>query len=706
MAYQSLNAGSGRLIQEKQHTTDPKAQYYPVERISSRHASEETLTHDTSITTARKGVKTRRCTTSIVDTWTLEIVLSILALGCLAAITAVLLTYRGKAAPSLPFNMTLNTLISIIATGAKSSTIAVVASSLGQAKWIHFRSGTRPLSQVQLFDDASSGPLGSMWLFFGKAALSLPAIGALLIIVALPYDPFIQQLITFSQPESTGVLTSKANAFFMTESAFRTQAISNAIYGNIDDFGRRPSCPSGNCTWAPFDSLGWCSKCEDMTSEVNTDDCTWSFSSLSDLDPSVGEYTGACNISFGKGNSLPLQWSVSLTNATRPTTGSTSVWTFNIDNEAIWTIAQSTDFARPSPNATYLSVSWPQLVLGYLRMDFADPSAPEKGATLSKATQCVLSYCTTTDTVRVAGSGVHQQNRSEPNFGTVFLNPDGRPCWTADPGAAVNEGAANDYTNITVYARSRSLLQGVESTYSIDPAHFTFCYDDPGSVNLTQAPGAWGAELARAVTGTLVTVGKFGPGAAESMDSDLRAAGDDIGDGFSYIVNFDRDIAGVAERMAAAYTDLGYDRNKSVNTTEDMKGLMFSNERLMQLRWWWGALPVGIWVVSVLFLVFVAVKSRSLGLEVWKGGTLVYLFSGIGEQHCRAGMASTVAAFPGPATASGYSRSGLPSVGKLSEMESIARRTGIRLSGSKSEQKRIVIESRSMGDDAGVKYSG
>jgi hypothetical protein len=704
MAYRPLNVTSGSHGPGREYTTDPKAQYHPLERITSRHASEETLTYDHSTATPRRGAKTRRCTTSIVDTWALEVVLLLFALGCLAAITAVLLTYRGKVEPSLPFNMTLNTLISIIATGAKSSTIAVVASALGQAKWIHFRTGTRPLNQVQLFDDASSGPLGSLWLLFDRAALSLPAIGAILIIVALPYDPFVQQLITFSQPEPTEALTSKSNAFFMTDTAFRTQAHSNAIYGNIEDFGRRPSCPSGNCTWEPFDSLGWCSKCEDMASEVNTDDCTWSFSSLADPDPSLGEYTGACNISFGKGTSLPLQWSVSHTNTTATTVN--DPWTFSIDNEAIWIIAKATDFSTPSPNATYLSIPWPQLVLGYLRMDFSDPSAPEKGAILSKATQCVLSYCTTTDTVRVAGSGVNQQKRTNSNFGTVFLNPGKRPCWTADPGAAVDAGAANNYSTIDVYARSRSLLQGVASTYSIDPSHFTFCYDDPGSVNLTQVPGAWGGEIALAITGTRVTSGRFGPDAAKFMDSDLRVAGDGIGDGFSYIVNSDRDIAPVMERMAAAYTDLGLDRGRSVNTTEDVRGLMFANERLVEVRWWWGALPVGLWVGSVLFLGFVVVRSRALGLEVWKGGTLVYLFSGIDHEQGRAEMMGTMcaAAAPRPRPSDSSPR-GRP-MGKLSDMDRIARTTGIRLVGGKREQKHIVVaglEPQLVGDHAGVK---
>ena len=47
-----------------------------------------------------------------------------------------------------------------------------------------------------------------------------------------------------------------------------TDAIINAVSDPNANLDMVPSCPSGNCTWSTFASLGFCSNCRNMTSYV------------------------------------------------------------------------------------------------------------------------------------------------------------------------------------------------------------------------------------------------------------------------------------------------------------------------------------------------------------------------------------------------------------------------------------------------------
>ena len=49
------------------------------------------------------------------------------------------------------------------------------------------------------------------------------------------------------------------------------QALNVGIWA--EDFGITPSCPSGNCTWPEFQSMGYCAKCEDVTSAASLVGC-------------------------------------------------------------------------------------------------------------------------------------------------------------------------------------------------------------------------------------------------------------------------------------------------------------------------------------------------------------------------------------------------------------------------------------------------
>lgn len=120
-----------------------------------------------------------RVTNSVVDWWThiinlfldwwmgelLAILLSIIAFF---AIIIILLKCDNHALPTLPHNVPLNFVVSTMATVSKSSLLLAVASAFGQFKWLWMSSSPRRLQDLQVFDEASRGPLGAVKLLASK----------------------------------------------------------------------------------------------------------------------------------------------------------------------------------------------------------------------------------------------------------------------------------------------------------------------------------------------------------------------------------------------------------------------------------------------------------------------------------------------------------------------------------------------------------
>ena len=97
--------------------------------------------------------------------WWLEILSTAFSLSCVVVNIAVLSAI--DRAPYETFriqnvDITPNTFISIVSTLSKSSFLLNVAQCISQMKWDFFRQGAHRVVDLQRFDDASRGPLGSL----------------------------------------------------------------------------------------------------------------------------------------------------------------------------------------------------------------------------------------------------------------------------------------------------------------------------------------------------------------------------------------------------------------------------------------------------------------------------------------------------------------------------------------------------------------
>lgn len=106
-----------------------------------------------------------------IDWWMGELLGILLSITTLFAIIYALRKYDGRNLPTLPHNVSLNFVISTLATVSKSSLLFAVASALGQFKWLWMFFKQRQLQDLQVFDDASRGPLGASRLLASKKRL-------------------------------------------------------------------------------------------------------------------------------------------------------------------------------------------------------------------------------------------------------------------------------------------------------------------------------------------------------------------------------------------------------------------------------------------------------------------------------------------------------------------------------------------------------
>ena len=96
--------------------------------------------------------------------WVFEIVSLLISAAAVAGIIGLLAHFDGRSLPTWPLNITLNTLIALLATLANANLAIPLQSGLSQLKWVRFKAGRAPLTDMEAFDDASRGTWGAMKL--------------------------------------------------------------------------------------------------------------------------------------------------------------------------------------------------------------------------------------------------------------------------------------------------------------------------------------------------------------------------------------------------------------------------------------------------------------------------------------------------------------------------------------------------------------
>jgi hypothetical protein len=206
-------------------------------------------------------------------TWLWELISACFSTCCFVAICGVLIAYSGKPRSEWSFRLSLNAIVSILATGCRSSLALAMSEAISQRKWIWVNSSkSRSLLSMQSFDSASRGPLGSLVILMDKSGRSIVSLGAGVTILLLAFDPFMQQILSYPArlvvlPDASAVAwQSRAGPVYFSREASARSAIYKAMWAS--DLQSPPVCPSNHCEWNEFPSIEYYSHCEDVTSSL------------------------------------------------------------------------------------------------------------------------------------------------------------------------------------------------------------------------------------------------------------------------------------------------------------------------------------------------------------------------------------------------------------------------------------------------------
>jgi hypothetical protein len=256
---------------------------------------------------------------NVVKRWLLEIISWSVSAACMAGIAVVLLAYRNERIPDWPLGITLNAYISVLSKIASAGLLLPVSEALGQLKWSWFnKKNSRKMWDFEIFDSASRGPWGSLLLLVRTKGKSLAALGAAVTIFALAMDPFFQQVAQYPEhwrlqpgtgtiPRAIGYTPAGAGKDFRRDTGENLgldQGILSVAYRYFFNNGTTPvtfgqgvraevpvSCPNSNCTWPPYETLGICSSCTDVTDrlEFKCINKTLDWVQVPDKDPDTDE---------------------------------------------------------------------------------------------------------------------------------------------------------------------------------------------------------------------------------------------------------------------------------------------------------------------------------------------------------------------------------------------------------------------------------
>ncbi|KAH8894727.1 hypothetical protein GQ53DRAFT_821082 [Thozetella sp. PMI_491] len=204
--------------------------------------------------------------------WLVELFFLFISFAAFFAVVVVLKIFDGKPLPSLSLHLTPNTLIAFLATISKAALMLPIAEAISQCKWDWFRD-KKPISDFQVFDQASRGIWGSINLLGVTRWRSIATLGATVSVIGIVTLPMIQQSLDYPtrlvSDESQLAMTSVSSYVGPTKpdpqspvSGFPIAMALDSL--DLQDSGvslngldardpssgaLQPICPTGDCTF-------------------------------------------------------------------------------------------------------------------------------------------------------------------------------------------------------------------------------------------------------------------------------------------------------------------------------------------------------------------------------------------------------------------------------------------------------------------------
>ena len=529
---------------------------------------------------------------TVLHLWLFEILSLLLSILVIVAIIISLSLFNGQPLPSFPLGITLNALISFLATLSKAAMLTTVTGCVSQLKWHWFHRPHR-LIDFEIFDQVSRGPWGAMRMMLSFKFFKLANLSALVILVALLVDPFMQQIIAYPATSSNidGASIAKAQVYEGDSDAANNlggvqigpaYGMKSAIYSGLfnpeDSSDVVVSCPTGNCTLPLFDSLAFCSKCSNATDQTtlshvhnftshqftwNASNLTWILPGSTAIDMTIyyGEYSGE---------------GYSLTNGVAV-----------ISSTSVPADMSSKVLDVPNPLVSLALLQFPEVnAAGYQGVYWnATPLA----------WQCALYLCLNTYNVSVTNSRVNSSLVSS------WYPTD------APPSSEAPSTQQGELPYLTLQRPSNSLVTTGNGSF-------------------------WAAGY------TLSVLSQY---LSHTLNGSMQSSTSEVGSGtfvpdLMQVLNITSDIPRLFDGLATTMTN--YLRQNpptdGVNAEDNhVQGTAVRLESFVSVRWAWMALPISLLLAAAVLLVWTMLVTARGDMPVWKTNILATLFVAAGTDR-------------------------------------------------------------------------
>ncbi|KAF2183985.1 hypothetical protein K469DRAFT_204504 [Zopfia rhizophila CBS 207.26] len=572
--------------------------------------------------------------------WLLEIISWVISAICMSAIIGVLSYLKDERLPKWPLNLTLNAYIAILSKVASAALVLPISEALGQLKWSWFQGDSKKMWDFEIFDNASRGPWGSFLLLIHTKCKTLAALGAAVTLLSLALDPFFQQVVDFpgcwtlqgnsSIPKVTRyephygirfregeqVLQQDQDIQKAAEKFFYDNGTQPIPFGN----GTRPdiplSCPTSNCTWPPYETLGICSACADV-SQLLTHACLttkvdW-FANLTGVGTESTYPNGTvCGYFLNATSNAPVLMSGYSINPVNSSAGEALVMRIL---PLIVNPSRRTIFGG---SINFKHIRNP--ITDFLIVGAANGSPSVYRNETPVAHECVLSWC-----VKTIKSSYYWANYAEEVTDTYLNTTAGPYPWqtTRFEGKQLNGTRTFYLQNITVDASSAGHNTSNYGVSNVTALQTILIFDDIFPSFTTVADSS-------AVPFLRSQVNVKGAPMLRSLEVNPWIAPN----------NVTRHV----ERLATALTNV----IRSSSSNEMVLGMAFSKETYVSVRWEWLSLPLSLLVLSLIFLVGTVIKStrEKEQVGIWKTSAIATLLYGLPDDMQKKITASTSVGTP------------------------------------------------------------
>jgi hypothetical protein len=561
----------------------------------------------------------------IFNAWIFELLSLLVSAICLLGIMLTLSLHIDHPLPRWPFSITINALISTLATISKSALLVSVTAAISQRKWTRLLSGDNYLYDLEIYDEASRGPWGSVSLLLSSGwrylcqhlflhylswSLSriiysdLASLGALITILSLAMDPFMQQITSFENvPRVIGHTNISARVIFetgalptggffpfgfaQTPASFRP-LVTQGLYfdGNLSDpfianaLQLRPESSGGNASFGNVETLAICSECADITEHLSVP------IKSQQCDPDQRSCTVVWIWSLP--NKASTGWTSVGDRSTMVIATNKDVWPLKLDNSGRLTVLNLTT-----------------IVPGWIYHNNTDPWAT---GTRGVAQECSLYWCVNNYDTKLSGGILNENLTSSFDQGYLSENPNQKFFYIEPPGSN------------TSYFRNDSMAYGDYPGRWIN-----------GSFLINTAANELVTNFSKELLGGFATsLGYYDPGAAISSNPSLLRLYDKVEWDANNITHFD--MEGIFKAMAQGMTTAV---RKADITHPDTDALLIVNctetamEVIFKVNWKWIILPVLLQIAANVFVFAVLIASKRKHFSTWKSSALAVMFFGM-----------------------------------------------------------------------------